>query len=170
MPYVNIKITREGASAEQKAALIAGVTALLDVAPRTALRDRNGVLQTVSVDVLAVGDTVVVRPGDRAPSDGEILSGASDMNEAPVTGESTPVARKTGDIERMQALLADPRLRARPLFQNADKQITRINQQIRAVTANRELGAREKNDRLEALNARRNQIAMQVDLAARELE
>ena len=83
---------------------------------------------------------------------------------------SASLARKSGDMERVQALLSDPRMRARPLFQNADKQITRINQQIRAVTANRELGAREKNDRLEALNARRNQIAMQVDLAARELE
>ena len=83
---------------------------------------------------------------------------------------SASLARKSGDMERVQALLSDPRMRARPLFQNADKQITRINQQIRAVTANRELGAREKNDRLEALNARRNQIAAQVDAAARELE
>ncbi|MBP7656711.1 MAG: hypothetical protein KA742_09230, partial [Pseudoxanthomonas sp.] len=72
---------------------------------------------------------------------------------------SASLARKSGDMERVQALLSDPRMKARPLFQNADKQITRINQQIRAVTANRELGAREKNDRLEALNARRNQIA-----------
>ncbi|MGV2980803.1 heavy metal translocating P-type ATPase [Camelimonas sp. ID_303_24] len=104
----------------------AGVTALLDVAPRTALRDRNGVLETVSVDVLAVGDTVVVRPGDRAPSDGEILSGASDMNEAPVTGESTPVARKTGDRIYAGAINLTGELRVRITSAAADNTIARI--------------------------------------------
>lgn len=75
----------------------AGVQALLDVVPRTALRERDGVLESVSADALAIGDIVVVRPGDRAPSDGAIISGVSEVNEAPVTGESTPVLRQPGD-------------------------------------------------------------------------
>ncbi|MFD2677200.1 heavy metal translocating P-type ATPase [Camelimonas lactis] len=104
----------------------AGVTALLDVVPRTALRDRNGTLETVGADALAVGDTVVVRPGDRAPSDGEILSGASDMNEAPVTGESTPVARRAGDKIYAGAINLTGELRVRITSAAADNTIARI--------------------------------------------
>jgi len=104
----------------------AGVTALLDVVPRTALRDRNGTLETVGADALAVGDTVVVRPGDRAPSDGEILSGVSDMNEAPVTGESTPVARRAGDKIYAGAINLTGELRVRITSAAADNTIARI--------------------------------------------
>ena len=62
--------------------------------PRTALRQRRAFCQveTVPIEELAVGDFVVVRPGDRVPSDGIIVDGASEVNEAPVTGESVPVA------------------------------------------------------------------------------
>ncbi|GHE64421.1 ATPase [Camelimonas fluminis] len=104
----------------------AGVTALLDVVPRTALRDRNGTLETVGVDALAVGDAVVVRPGDRAPSDGEILSGVSDMNEAPVTGESTPVTRRAGDKIYAGAINLTGELRVRITSAAADNTIARI--------------------------------------------
>lgn len=104
----------------------AGVTALLDVVPRTALRDVNGKFETVSVDALAVGDTVVVRPGDRTPSDGEIISGASDMNEAPITGESTPAARKAGDRVYAGAINLTGELRVRITSAAADNTIARI--------------------------------------------
>jgi Cd2+/Zn2+-exporting ATPase len=49
------------------------------------------------VETLAIGDVVVVRPGDRIPVDGDIIRGASAVNQAPITGESIPVAKAEGD-------------------------------------------------------------------------
>ncbi len=51
----------------------------------------------VPVDDLKPGETIVVRPGERIAMDGEIISGASSINEAPITGESLPVSRSAGE-------------------------------------------------------------------------
>ena len=75
----------------------AGIEALIDLVPRTA--QRQGGLsrcETVPVEELAIGDVVVVRPGDRVPSDGVVADGSSEVNEAPVTGESVPVLKEPG--------------------------------------------------------------------------
>ena len=53
--------------------------------------------ETVPVEALAVGDLIVVRPGERIPMDGAVQSGASGVDQAPVTGESVPVHKATGD-------------------------------------------------------------------------
>lgn len=81
---------------------------------------------------------------------------------------SASLARKAGDIERVQQLLQDPKMRLRPAFQAVDKQITRINQQIKQVNNSRELSAREKNDRLLRLNALRAEAAQRADRIARQ--
>lgn len=80
---------------------------------------------------------------------------------------SASLARKAGDIERVQQLLQDPKMKLRPAFQAVDKQITRINQQIRLVSNSRELSAQEKNDRLLRLNALRAEAAQRADRIAR---
>ncbi|MBU4610337.1 cadmium-translocating P-type ATPase [Achromobacter sp. GG226] len=72
------------------------IKALMDVTPRQALREQDGHLQTVPVEQLAIGDVAIVRPGDRIPSDGVVLEGESDVNEAPITGESVPVPKGGG--------------------------------------------------------------------------
>jgi Cd2+/Zn2+-exporting ATPase len=71
----------------------AGIKALVDLVPRTARIEEGGQLREVPVERLRVGDVVVVRPGDRVPSDGSVIEGQSEVDEAPVTGESVPVAR-----------------------------------------------------------------------------
>lgn len=81
---------------------------------------------------------------------------------------SASLARKSGDAERVQQLLQDPKMKLRPAFQAVDKQITRINQQIKQVNNSRELSAREKNDRLLRLNALRNEAAQRADRIARQ--
>lgn len=81
---------------------------------------------------------------------------------------SASAARKAGQVDRSLELLQDPKLRMRPAFQNADKEITKLNQTIRAITANQELSAQEKNDRLINLNQRRALVAERVDRLARE--
>jgi len=51
----------------------------------------------VPVDQLQVGETILVKPGERIPVDGVVLAGASAVNQAPITGESMPVAKTSGD-------------------------------------------------------------------------
>ncbi len=64
---------------------------------RTALVRRDGREQEVAVETVMVGDEVVVRPGERVPVDGIVLSGASAVDESMLTGEPLPVSRKPGD-------------------------------------------------------------------------
>ena len=73
------------------------IRALVDLTPREAIVKRGGVEQRASVEAIAVGDVVVVRPGDKVPLDGTIVAGHSDVNEAPMTGESLPVDKEPGD-------------------------------------------------------------------------
>ncbi len=80
----------EGVAAGKARASIQSLAALV---PKTALLEENGQTREITADSLAVGDVILVRPGDRVPADGVIVSGESTVNEAPVTGESTP-ARK----------------------------------------------------------------------------
>jgi Cd2+/Zn2+-exporting ATPase len=73
------------------------IRALVDLTPRDAIVRRNGSDQRVAVDAIAIGDVVIVRPGDKVPLDGRIVVGHSDLNEAPMTGESLPVDKGPGD-------------------------------------------------------------------------
>jgi len=73
------------------------VTALMDLRPDTANVMREGQLEVVNVEVLERGDTVIVRPGEHIPVDGEVLSGESSIDQAAITGESTPVDKSVGD-------------------------------------------------------------------------
>jgi Cd2+/Zn2+-exporting ATPase len=70
---------------------------LLELAPEEATVLRDGEEVTVPADDVAVGEVVVVRPGDRIPVDGEVTDGESAVNQAPVTGESVPVDKVAGD-------------------------------------------------------------------------
>jgi len=76
----------------------ASVRALLDVAPeRAVLLDPDGAERDVPAGQLAVGDVVVVRPGERVPADGRVRSGESELDQAALTGESLPVRRGPGE-------------------------------------------------------------------------
>ena len=73
------------------------LTEFADLAPKTArLVDATGE-KSVAVEDLRVGDLLMVRPGERFPMDGVIISGASEVNQAPITGESRLVAKSEGD-------------------------------------------------------------------------
>lgn len=75
----------------------AAIRALTEAAPETATVRRNGEEQTIPATEVAPGDIVVVRPGQRIPVDGVVISGRAEVNQAPITGESVPVAKRTGD-------------------------------------------------------------------------
>ena len=70
---------------------------LIGLQPKTARVVRDGRELDVPVEAVVVGDIVVVRPGERIPVDGEIVEGASGVDESMVTGESLPVEKKIGD-------------------------------------------------------------------------
>ncbi|WP_123968842.1 heavy metal translocating P-type ATPase [Streptomyces sp. TLI_185] len=74
------------------------VRGLLDLAPITATRIApDGSERAVSVDELAVGDTILVRPGERVGADGRVLDGASEVDQATITGEPLPALKEPGD-------------------------------------------------------------------------
>jgi Cd2+/Zn2+-exporting ATPase len=73
------------------------IRALLDLAPPQAIVRRDGVEAPIAVEEIAPGDTVLVRPGDKIAVDGVVGAGESDVNEAPITGESLPVGKTPGD-------------------------------------------------------------------------
>ncbi|WP_433873144.1 heavy metal translocating P-type ATPase [Saccharopolyspora sp. CA-218241] len=74
------------------------VRGLLDLAPDTATRLGPGdVEEVVAAGELAVGDVVLVRPGERLTADGVVVSGASEVDQATITGEPLPVDRTAGD-------------------------------------------------------------------------
>ena len=69
---------------------------LMKLAPRTANVERNGVEETIDIDLVQKGDIFVVRPGETIPVDGIVIEGESAVNEAALTGESIPVDKEPG--------------------------------------------------------------------------
>jgi len=74
----------------------AALRTLADLRPETARVLRDGAEVEVPVDAVTTGDVVVVRPGERIPVDGEIVSGSSAVDESMLTGESAPVRKEMG--------------------------------------------------------------------------
>jgi Cu+-exporting ATPase len=75
------------------------IKALLNLAPKTARRiTDNGSEEEVSLDLIAVGDRLRVRPGEKVPVDGVVEEGRSALDESMVTGESMPVTKTVADV------------------------------------------------------------------------
>ena len=70
---------------------------LKDLSPTHAIKLHGDHEHLVPVEELAIGDRILVRAGDKVPADGVIVDGQSDINQAPITGESLPVWKDTGD-------------------------------------------------------------------------
>lgn len=73
------------------------IRALMDIRPDTANVLRDDKIQTVSPDTIAVGETIIVKPGERVALDGEIVDGTSALNTVALTGESMPRDVHEGD-------------------------------------------------------------------------
>ncbi|WP_181444556.1 cation-translocating P-type ATPase [Bacillus sp. 03113] len=70
---------------------------LMDLAPPEAWVKIGSEIINKSVEDISVGQTIIVKPGDKIPLDGEIVQGESSVNQAPITGESIPVDKEIGD-------------------------------------------------------------------------
>ena len=80
-----------------KGQMSSAIEKLVNLAPKTARVIRNGVEQEITVDEVALGDVIRVRPGESMPVDGVVVEGRTSVDESMLTGESIPVEKKSGD-------------------------------------------------------------------------
>lgn len=74
------------------------IKALMGLAPKTAMIERNGRELEVPIEEVVVGDIVLVRPGEKLPVDGEVVEGSTAIDESMLTGESIPVEKTVGSL------------------------------------------------------------------------
>ena len=104
----------------------ASIQSLTNLVPKRALLEENGETHEIPAERLAVGAIVRVRPGERIPADGIILSGESAIDEAPVTGESVPVRKGVDSAVFAGTVNGDAALRIRVTAAAADNTIARV--------------------------------------------
>ncbi|WP_245875498.1 heavy metal translocating P-type ATPase [Puniceibacterium antarcticum] len=103
-----------------------GIRALAQLVPKIALLETSGRTREVLAGSLTIGQTVLVRPGDRVPADGEVIEGVSGLDESPVTGESVPSLKEPGDAVFAGSINTEAALRVRVSKAAEDNTIARI--------------------------------------------
>lgn len=102
------------------------IRALMDLTPKRALVRRDGKEQEIPVEQLRVGDVFIVRPGQSVATDGEIMSGESSVNQAPITGESMPVGKGPHETVFAGSINGEGLLEIRATKAFAENTISRI--------------------------------------------
>lgn len=113
------------------------LSSLLRRAPRTAHRLRNGAVETVPVEDVAVGDTLIVKEGDVLPVDGVVSAGPASLDEAALTGESRLVERQVGDQVRSGTANAGSPFHMRASTNAADSTYAGIIRMVREARASK---------------------------------
>jgi len=106
------------------------VGALLKLTPETAVVLRNGSEVVVHTHEVAVGEEVVVKPGEKIPLDGIVIRGQSSVNQAAPTGESVPVVKKVDDTMFAGTLNVEGYLELRVLKKSDETRVSRIVQLV----------------------------------------
>ncbi|MDW8206906.1 MAG: heavy metal translocating P-type ATPase [Chloroherpetonaceae bacterium] len=110
---------------------------LMDLTPQRARVRRDGQEAALLVSEVQAGDTVIVRPGERIPLDGEVLQGRSVVNEAPITGESMPVDKEPGALVYAGTLNGPGLLEIRVTRVHRDTVLSRIAHSVEEAQAQR---------------------------------
>lgn len=113
------------------------IQGLMDLSPAEATVLRSGVEERVAVERVMVGDVVVVRPGEKIPVDGLVVSGRSTVNQAPITGESLPVEKDPGAEIFAGTLNGEGALEVRSTKPAADTTLARIIHSVEEAQASR---------------------------------
>jgi Cu+-exporting ATPase len=112
--------------ARAKRSTLTAIRALMRLRPDTARVERDGGEIELPIAELRLGDIVVVRPGERIAVDGDVIDGTSHVDEAMVTGESMPVAKRQGDAVIGGTINGEGRLRVRTGALGAQSTLARI--------------------------------------------
>jgi Cu+-exporting ATPase len=123
--------------ARAKRSTASALRALANLRPRTARVVRGGVESDIDIDDVLPGDDVVVRPGERVPVDGIVVSGGSDVDESMLTGESMPVVKGTGDAVVGGTVNGHGAFQMRATTVGADSVLARIVQLMRDAQGSR---------------------------------
>ncbi len=110
---------------------------LMALAPQTARVERNGAEVEVPAAEVRVGETVIVRPGERVPVDGEVVAGRATMDQAAITGESMPVEVAPGSRVFAATIAQLGSLRVKALRVGADTTFGRVIRMVEEAEAHR---------------------------------
>jgi Cd2+/Zn2+-exporting ATPase len=110
---------------------------LMDLSPDEATVKRDGREETVPVEEVAVGDVVVVRPGEKIPMDGTVVEGTSAVNQAPITGESVPVDKTVDDEVYAGTVNEEGYLEVRATATAGEDTLSRIVEMVEDAQSNR---------------------------------
>jgi Cu+-exporting ATPase len=134
---VSLVLVGQMFEARAKRNTTAALRGLAGLRPATARVLRGGREQELPLAQLAVGDLVIVRPGERLPVDGDVESGATSVNESMLTGESQPVAKRAGDRVIGGSLNGTGLLRYRAARLGADSVLSQIIRLLREAQGSR---------------------------------
>ncbi|TFC15202.1 cadmium-translocating P-type ATPase [Cryobacterium algoritolerans] len=127
------------------------ISALMELTPPSANRlTTGGLTETVAVEQLHPGEVVLIRPGERLPTDGTVTEGASWVDASPVTGESVPVEAAAGTEVFGGSLNGNGVLRVRVTKEYSDTVLARVIEQVEEAQTNRS-GAERFADKFTAI-------------------
>jgi Cd2+/Zn2+-exporting ATPase len=118
------------------------IRALADLAPKTARAQRDGRELEVPVTDLHLGDTVLVRNGERIPADGRVVRGQSAVNQSPITGESLPMDKGPGDEVFAGTINGDGSLELEVTKRAEDTTLSRVVQMVAEAQSQKSLTQR----------------------------
>jgi len=124
----------ESYTAEGTRRAVKDLTAL---APQTARLEVDGVEQEVSISAVSPGSIVIVRPGEKVPVDGEVITGQATMDQSVITGESMPVEVSSGSQVYAATLASLGSLRIRTIRVGSDSTFGRVVRMVEEAEANR---------------------------------
>ena len=110
---------------------------LMELSPDKATVRRDGDTVTVPVDDVAVGETVIVKPGEKIPMDGVVTDGGSAVNQAPITGESVPVDKIEGDEVYAGTVVEEGYIELRVTSATGDNTLSRIVEMVEDAQSNK---------------------------------
>ncbi len=110
---------------------------LAAMAPQTARVERSGIEQELPVGEVQVGEVVIVRPGERIPVDGEVISGQATVDQAAITGEAMPVEVAAGSRVYAAAIAKLGSLRVRATHVGRDTTFARVIKMVEEAEAHR---------------------------------
>ncbi|TQK45138.1 Cu+-exporting ATPase [Streptomyces sp. SLBN-118] len=123
--------------ARAKAGTGEAIRALLGLQARTARVIRDGTETEIPIEDVAVGDEIVIRPGEKIPVDADVLSGSSAVDESMVTGEPMPVTKHTGDTVIGATVNGTGSLRVRAAKVGSDTMLAQIIRMVQQAQASK---------------------------------